>query len=73
MALNKIPQLAFGLIMDKWRWGVMNGSIPYKKYNSAWWALHEKYLGVAPPTVRTEDDFDPAAKSHILDNTPYIR
>lgn len=72
-ALNKIPQLAFGLIVDKWRWGVMKGSIPPAMYNHAWWALHAEYLGVVPPIARTEEDFDAAAKSHIVDNTPYIR
>lgn len=72
-ALNKIPQLAFGLIVDKWRWGVMKRSIQPAMYNNAWWALHAEYLGVVPPTARTDEDFDAAAKSHIVDNTPYIR
>ena len=32
-----------------------------------------KYQGVAPPVDRSADDFDPGAKFHVPDNTPYIR
>jgi peptidyl-dipeptidase A len=32
-----------------------------------------KYQGIKAPIERTENDFDPGAKSHILSNTPYIR
>jgi hypothetical protein len=32
-----------------------------------------KYLGILPPVVRSQDDFDPGAKYHIPGNTPYIR
>ena len=42
-------------------------------YNSAWWALREKYQGVAPPVARSEADFDPGAKYHIPGNMPYMR
>lgn len=31
------------------------------------------YAGVQPPMERSVNDFDPAAKVHIIDNTPYIR
>jgi len=32
-----------------------------------------KYQGIAPPTSRGEEFFDPGAKYHIPDNTPYSR
>ena len=32
-----------------------------------------KYQGVAPPSARGEDFFDPGAKYHVPDNTPYTR
>ena len=32
-----------------------------------------KFAGIGPPIKRTEADFDPAAKFHIISNTPYIR
>ncbi|KAG8245216.1 hypothetical protein J6590_009294 [Homalodisca vitripennis] len=73
MALNKLPQLAFGLVVDKWRWAVMRGLVHPSHYNRAWWALHTEYMGVRPPTTRSDADFDPAIKFHIIDNTPYIR
>ena len=32
-----------------------------------------KHQGLSPPVERTEEDFDPGAKFHVPDNTPYIR
>lgn len=32
-----------------------------------------KYQGLCPPIPRTEDDFDPGAKFHIVASIPYIR
>ncbi|PSN55087.1 Angiotensin-converting enzyme, partial [Blattella germanica] len=72
-ALGKIPQLPFGLIIDKWRWNVFRGAITSDQYNEAWWELRRQYQGVMPPIPRSHKDFDPAAKFHIPDNTPYIR
>jgi peptidyl-dipeptidase A len=73
MALDKVAFLPFGLLIDKWRWDVFSGKTPKSKYNEAWWALKTKYQGVAPPSQRTEADFDPGAKFHIPVSTPYIR
>ncbi|MFZ1083617.1 MAG: M2 family metallopeptidase [Terracidiphilus sp.] len=72
-ALDKIAFLPFGLLIDKWRWQVYSGEIIPKHYNIAWWALREKYQGIAPPVARTEADFDPGAKYHIPGNVPYMR
>jgi peptidyl-dipeptidase A len=72
-ALDKIAFLPFGLLIDKWRWQVYSGQVTQKHYNIAWWALREKYQGVAPPVARTEEDFDPGAKYHIPGNVPYMR
>jgi peptidyl-dipeptidase A len=41
--------------------------------HSAWWNLRLKYQGVAPPSPRGEQFFDPGAKYHVPDNTPYSR
>jgi peptidyl-dipeptidase A len=73
MALDKIAFLPFGLLIDKWRWGVFSGEITPDQYNKAWWELKAKYQGVAPPVERSEADFDPGAKYHIASNTPYAR
>ncbi len=72
-ALEKIAFLPFGLVIDQWRWTVFSGEISPDQYNSAWWALRQKYQGVAPPVGRSETDFDPAAKYHVAANVPYMR
>jgi peptidyl-dipeptidase A len=73
MALEKIAFLPFGRLIDQWRWKVFSGEITPDHYNQAWWDLRKTYQGVAPPVPRTEADFDPGAKFHIPDNTPYTR
>jgi peptidyl-dipeptidase A len=72
-ALDKIAFLPWGLLVDKWRWGVFSGQIKPGQYNQAWWDLRLKYQGVAPAVERTEADFDPGAKYHIPANVPYTR
>ncbi|HSU17537.1 M2 family metallopeptidase [Longimicrobium sp.] len=72
-ALDKVAFLPFGLMVDKWRWGVFSGQITPASYNAAWWQLRNRYQGVAAPMPRTEADFDPGAKYHIPANTPYMR
>ena len=72
-ALDKISFLPFGLLIDQWRWKVFSGGIAPASYNKAWWDLRLKYQGVAPPTPRDEQFFDPGAKYHVPDNTPYTR
>jgi peptidyl-dipeptidase A len=73
MALEKIAFLPFGRLIDQWRWRVFSGEITPANYNSSWWELRRRYQGIAPPVPRTEADFDPGAKYHIPDNTPYTR
>jgi peptidyl-dipeptidase A len=73
MALAKVAFLPFGLMIDRWRWGVFDGSIAPENYNAAWWQLKAKYQGVAPSTPRGEEFFDPGAKYHVPGNTPYTR
>ena len=73
MALAKVAFLPFGLMIDRWRWGVFDGSIKPSDYNAAWWRLKAQYQGVAPVAPRGEDFFDPGAKYHVPANTPYTR
>ena len=73
MALAKVAFLPFGLMIDRWRWGVFDGSIAPDRYNRAWWELKARYQGVAPATPRGEEFFDPGAKYHVPGNTPYTR
>ncbi|MCS6948246.1 MAG: M2 family metallopeptidase, partial [Steroidobacteraceae bacterium] len=73
MALDKIAFLPFGKLIDQWRWQVFSGAIKPEDYNKSWWELRRRYQGVAPPTPRSEADFDPGAKYHVPGNTPYTR
>jgi peptidyl-dipeptidase A len=72
-AVEKIAFLPFGLVVDKWRWGVFSGEIKPADYNRTWWELRRKYQGIVPPGERSEADFDPAAKYHVAANVPYTR
>ncbi|WBY15971.1 M2 family metallopeptidase [Erythrobacteraceae bacterium WH01K] len=72
-AMDKIAFLPFGLLVDKWRWGVFDGSITPENYNQAWHDLKLEYQGITPPVERPADAFDPGAKYHIPGNTPYTR
>jgi len=73
VAAEKIAFLPFGKLVDQWRWGVFSGAIKPANYNQAWWDLRRKYQGVEAPVARSEEDFDPGAKFHVADNTPYTR
>jgi peptidyl-dipeptidase A len=72
-ALGKIAFLPFGLLIDQWRWHVFSGQVTPDRYNQAWWDLRLKYQGVAPPSSRGEEFFDPGAKYHVPGNYPYTR
>ncbi|XP_068231191.1 angiotensin-converting enzyme-like [Palaemon carinicauda] len=74
MALEKIAFLPFGYLIDKFRWGVFDGSIPTEQMNAAWWKLREDFQGITPPgEPRGEEFFDAGAKFHVPANVPYIR
>ncbi|MFJ6025015.1 M2 family metallopeptidase [Brevundimonas sp. NPDC092305] len=73
MALDKIAFMPFGLMVDRWRWGVFDGETTPAQYNAAWSANMLKYQGLVPPGERPDNAFDPGAKYHIPGNTPYTR
>lgn len=72
-AMDKVAFLPFGLLVDKWRWGVFDGSITPDTYNDAWVKLKRDYQGIVPPGDRPANAFDPGGKYHIPGNTPYAR
>ena len=72
-AMDKVAFLPFGLLIDKWRWGVFSGSIPTGGYQAGWDKLRLQYQGIAPPVARDESKFDPGAKYHIPAGVPYTR
>jgi peptidyl-dipeptidase A len=73
MALDKVAIIPFALIVDKWRWGVFSGQITPDHYNDTWWDLVARYQNLMPPGPRPANAFDPGAKFHVADNTPYAR
>jgi peptidyl-dipeptidase A len=72
-AMDKVAFLPFGLLVDRWRWGVFDGSIKPADYTKAWNDMRLQYQGIVPPVPRGPDAFDPGAKYHIPGNTPYMR
>lgn len=72
-AMDKVAFLPFGLLVDKWRWGVFNGTIKPDGYQAAWDSLRLQYQGIKPPVARDASRFDAGAKYHIPANTPYMR
>lgn len=72
-ALDKVAFLPFGLLVDKYRWGVFDGSIQPAAYNQAWVDMIREYQGIVPPVERPANAFDPGAKYHIPATVPYMR
>ena len=71
-ALYRIPLIVWSYVVDRWRWDAFEGLIEPDEYNEHWWRLRERIQGVRAPVKRTEENFDPMAKFHIPDNTPYM-
>ena len=72
-ALDKIAFLPFGLLIDRYRWGIFSGEITPDRYQAAWDELRLRYQGIRPPVARTEQNFDAGAKYHIPASVPYTR
>ena len=72
-AMDKVAFLPFGLLVDKWRWGVFSGATPEGQYEKSWNDLRLKYQGIVPPVARDETRFDPGAKYHVAASVPYAR
>jgi peptidyl-dipeptidase A len=72
-ALDRVAFLPFGKLIDQWRWEVFSGKIGPEELNTKWWELRARIQGIAPPTPRGEEFFDPGAKYHIPANVPYMR
>ncbi len=72
-AMDKVAFLPFGLLIDKWRWGVFSRAIKPDHYEGAWNDLRLQYQGIVPPLTRDETRFDPGAKYHIPASVPYTR
>ncbi|XP_041983262.1 angiotensin-converting enzyme-like [Aricia agestis] len=71
MALEKVAYLPFAFMVDQWRWSVFEDGV--KNMNAKWWQMKLRYQGVTPPVSRTEADFDPGSKYHIISDQEYIK
>src|SRR3546814_6241024 len=72
-AMDKDAFRPFGLLVDRYRWSLFDGSVAPADYNEAWTALRYQYQGIVPPVPRGPDSFDPGAKYHVPGNVPYTR
>lgn len=72
-AMDKVAFLPFGLLIDRWRWGVYSGVIKPQGYEAAWNAMRLQYQGIVPPVDRDDTRFDPGAKYHVPAAVPYTR
>ena len=71
--MDKVAFLPFGLLVDRWQWGVFDGSIKPTGYNKAWTDVRLEYQSIVPPATRPIDAFYARAKYHIPENTSYTR
>ncbi|CAH0599911.1 unnamed protein product [Chrysodeixis includens] len=71
MALEKVAYLPFAFMVDQWRWSVFEDGV--QNMNTRWWQMKLRYQGVIPPIPRTEGDFDPGSKYHIVSDQEYVK
>ncbi|WP_448664989.1 M2 family metallopeptidase [Sphingomonas sp. CJ20] len=72
-AMDKVAFLPFGLLIDKWRWQVFDGTIQPSGYQAGWDKLRLQYQGIVAPVARDETRFDAGAKYHVAGSVPYTR
>jgi peptidyl-dipeptidase A len=72
-AMDKVAFLPFGLLVDKYRWGIFSGQIQPGGYQAGWDKLRLQYQGIEPPVARDESKFDAGGKYHIPASVPYTR
>ena len=72
-AMDKVAFLPFGLLLDRYRWGLFDGSILEEATNTGWNDLRKQYQGIVPPVPRDPAGFDAGAKYHIPGNVSYTR
>ena len=72
-AMDKVAFLPFGLMVDRYRWQLFDGTIAADQLNKGWNDLRLEYQGIVPPVERDESGFDAGAKYHIPGNVPYTR
>ncbi len=64
--------IPYAYSVDLWRWSVFSGITTPDKYNTDWWKLRNKHMGVKSPIPRPETEFDPGCYLHIDKNVEFI-
>jgi peptidyl-dipeptidase A len=72
-AMDKVAFLPFGLLVDRWRWGVFNGEITPANYNQGWNDLRLQYQGITPAGAADRGAFRSGRQISHPGNTPYTR
>ncbi|XP_055331108.1 LOW QUALITY PROTEIN: angiotensin-converting enzyme-like [Paramacrobiotus metropolitanus] len=70
--LDKIANLPFLYLLDRYRYDVFSGKISKSRLNWAWWKYVKEYQGIVPPVPRSDLDFDPGAQYHVTADTEYM-
>src|SRR3546814_13618719 len=73
MVLAKVPFLPFGLMIDRWRWGVFDGSIEPPAYNTAWWHINAEFPLGAPVEQLGQAFVDAGDHQQLHVHPPYTR
>lgn len=71
MALEKVAYIPFAYLVDQWRYKTFSDGV--QNMNTNWWSLTLQYQGIIPPITRTESDFDPGAKYHVISDQGYMK
>ncbi|CAG9794149.1 unnamed protein product [Diatraea saccharalis] len=71
MALEKVAYLPFAFMVDQWRWSIFEDGV--ENMNNRWWQMKLRYQGVIPPVPRSESDFDPGSKYHVISDQEYVK
>ncbi|KFB40453.1 hypothetical protein ZHAS_00007933 [Anopheles sinensis] len=71
-ALERLVTLPYAYTLEKYRWDIFRGHIKPENYNCKFWEMHLKYTGVVPPVMRSESDFDAAAKYAVPADVQFL-
>merc|ERR1719373_836603 len=54
-ALQQVATMPFTIMLENWRYGVFNGTIPEDEWMKTWWEMKTIGLGSSPPLRETKN------------------
>ena len=54
-ALQQVATMPFTIMLENWRYGVFNGTIPEDEWMKTWWEMKNDWVGVKSPAPRDEN------------------